>query len=253
MDLTTREKRKQHAAEHFKKMAEQYADQISNSVRVSQIFNAGAFGKQKTKTKISIVDKDSVTAAFDERAKSKNGRIAILNFASYEKAGGSFLEGSGAQEEALCHRSTLYNILNEFDSTFYDENRKNPNRNLWINRMLYTPSVTFFDDSGTASFDVITCAAPDYRSAKAAGVTREENSAALGSRIYYLLQGAQFCEVDTLILGAFGCGVFEQDPIEVARFFKNALANMSFRKAVFAIPGGPNLEAFRYVFEEEKI
>ena len=38
---------------------------------------------------------------------SDNGRTAILNYASYKSPGGFFLEGSPAQEEALCHESIL--------------------------------------------------------------------------------------------------------------------------------------------------
>jgi uncharacterized protein (TIGR02452 family) len=56
-------------------------------------------------------------------------------------------------------------------------------------------------------------------------------------------------QVDTAILGAFGCGVFAQNPYEVATIFKEELHNIPIPKVVFAIPGGKNLEAFRNVFE----
>ena len=54
-------------------------------------------------------------------------------------------------------------------------------------------------------------------------------------------------QVDTAILGAFGCGVFAQDPYEVATVFEKELQNIPIPKAIFAIPGGINLEAFRKV------
>ena len=52
--------------------------------------------------------------------------------------------------------------------------------------------------------------------------------------------------VDTLILGAFGCGVFGQDPIEVATIFKEYLGKYPFvfDKVIFAIP---NKESTNYL------
>jgi uncharacterized protein (TIGR02452 family) len=55
-------------------------------------------------------------------------------------------------------------------------------------------------------------------------------------------------QVDTAILGAFGCGVFAQDPYEVATIFEKELQNIPIPKVIFAIPGGKNLEAFRKIF-----
>lgn len=42
-------------------------------------------------------------------------------------------------------------------------------------------------------------------------------------------------KADILILGAWGCGVFGNDPRQVAKFFKNALTFYSFEKIIFAI------------------
>lgn len=94
---------------------------------------------------------DSVSCLFNL---SDNGRTTILNYASYKSPGGFFLEGSPAQEEALCHESNLYPILLAFD-------RQRLNKALYLNRALYSPSVN--DKQKEA--DVITCAAPNFRTA----------------------------------------------------------------------------------------
>lgn len=95
--------------------------------------------------------------------------------------------------------------------------------------------------------DVITCAAPNYTAAKKyCNVSREENRNALLSRIAFVRDIAEENGVETLILGAFGCGVFGQDPYEVAKIFFETLYQSSVKKVVYAIPAGVNLDAFRH-------
>ena len=101
--------------------------------------------------------------------------------------------------------------------------------------------------------DVITCAAPNKSAAqKYCSVSNRENTEVLESRIKFVLDVAKHNHVETLILGAYGCGVFGQDAYEVASIFKKYLetSHKCFRQVVFAIPKGKNnnLEAFRKVF-----
>ena len=71
---------------------------------------------------------------------------------------------------------------------------------------------------------MITCAAPNISTAERyAGVLGSENLAALLDRIKFVLNIAMDNHVDTLILGAFGCGVFGQNATIVARYFAYAL------------------------------
>lgn len=179
---------------------------------------------------------DTVSAIF--RYKKKEKRTAILNFASYKNAGGMFLQGSSAQEESLCHASFLYNVLSEFKD-YYAWNDKHKNRALYENRALYSPDVVFTNDSVGTLCDVITCAAPNKSAAqKYCHVSDEENYNALESRIRFVLHIAEKEKVDTLILGAYGAGVFGQDATEVAQIFKRLLIEefWTFEKIIFAIP-----------------
>ena len=75
------------------------------------------------------------------------------------------------------------------------------------------------------------------------------------SRIKFILDIAKDNHVDTLVLGAFGCGVFGQNPREVANIFKKLLDTSfkgCFKKVVFGIPKGnnDNLEQFKLVFRK---
>ena len=116
-----------------------------------------------------------------------------------------------------------------------------------MNRGLYSPDVVF-DNKTNCS--VITVPAPNKSIMfQHNSFTEEENSKALAERIKFVVDIASENNVKTLILGAFGCGVFKQDPIEVATLFKEALRGSCFDKVVFAIPRGANYKAFKEVFK----
>lgn len=249
-----KEKRAEQARRHTEKMEHQYHKDIKWSGLNTSIYTTD-FKCNKTDTlesEIIVEDSDSVTAIFSH---SNNGKTAVLNFASYTSPGGGFINGSRAQEECLCHESSLYSVLLRFPR-FYSWNNQHRNSSLYLNRALYTPEIVFIRDNTTCMCDVITCAAPNKHVAqKYENITDKENSAALRDRIKFVLDVARENEVKTLILGAFGCGVFGQDPIEVADIFKEYLSNTHkcFERVVFAIPKGQdgNLEAFMNMFHIE--
>ena len=203
---------------------------------------AGDTETTETAKPVIIVDKlDSVKSAIQHR----DGKTAVLNFASYKNPGGKFMEGSSAQEECLCHASTLYNVLKQFP-VYYQWNRVHNNRALYTNRALYSEDVIFLDDSvcvygaepEQVKIDVITCAATNFSAAgKYARVEVDENNAELLRRIKFVLDVAEENKVQTLILGAFGCGVFGQDAAVVAKYFKKCLDtyNYHFKTVYFSI------------------
>lgn len=186
-----------------------------------------------------------------------NSKIAALNFASYKEPGGMFLNGSSAQEESLCHESNLYNILEAFKVRYYEWNIRHKNKALYFNRALYTPNVRFTGslsdcNDNEASIrvnyyrlcDIITCAAPNYTAARRyCNVSNDENKKACIDRINFVLSIAAQNNVETLILGAFGCGVFGQDARLIALIFKELLQNKFngvFKEIIFAIPESKN-------------
>ncbi len=191
-----------------------------------------------TELEIILESIDIVSALFKY---NMSGKVCVLNFASYTEPGGKFLDGSMAQEESLCHRSILYNVLYKCNDSYYEENKKSKNRGLYTNKALFTPEVLFFSNNNEFYSDVcasvITCAAPNMNVGKKyCNVSDSENSIYLRSRIKFILQIADHKGIDTLILGAFGCGVFKQDAKEVARLFKEELNKVKINKVIFAIP-----------------
>lgn len=235
--MNRRDDNKERAAAHVKEMDERYGAEVERSVKNSVIY--GGSGKapqknaEKADTEIIVLNVDSTEAVM------RNTGAALLNFASYRHAGGGFITGAWAQEEAICHDSTLYNVLRRFES-FYAENEKSLDRSLYTDRAVFSPGIIFERAGKAAECSVITCAAPNYSAARSRGVTQSENEKALTKRVDFVISIAEEQGCDTVILGAWGCGVFGQDPRIVARLFKERLGASAIRRAVFAIPGQNN-------------
>ena len=258
-----KEKRAEKAREHTQLMDYYYGDDIKDTVEFdTKEYNDGFEINHKTytseHTEFILEDTDSVSAIlkyipeFDEKHLYYT---AVLNFASYKNPGGQFINGSKAQEESLCMESYLYNVLKEFDNTFYEWNRRHKNKSLYLNRALYSDSVMFMRGDEFRYCDVITCAFPNKKaSQKYCGTSDEENSKVLRDRIDFILKIAKDNLVEILILGAGGCGVFGQDPYEVAQIFKELLITKykCFDKVIFAIPDkkGENYIAFKEVLKD---
>ena len=242
------------ALAHTKEMEDLYKNEIEDCINETLVYNANSkfIEKRLNNKQIIIVDEiDSVGAVF--KYVNINEITAVLNFASYNNPGGNFINGSKAQEECLCHESYLYNVL-KGRIGYYKINHKNKNRSLYTDRALYSPNVRFTKECKDVFCDVITCAAPNKTAAqKYYNVSDEENSKVLKERIEFVLKIAQDNGVDNLILGAYGCGVFGQDPLEVAKIFKEFLSGKykCFNKVIFAIPNklDVNYRCFQRIFK----
>lgn len=151
----------------------------------------------------------------------KGENILVLNFADFTRPGGLFLEGSPAQEEALCHISGLYPILNSLYDDYYALNESEKHGGLYTHSFILSPNVPFEVRNSRFYAGVITCAAPnctrEIRYNK--GVNIDEYKKAIKERaeILYLMCSHAYDCVDTIILGAWGCGVFKNDPEWVAQ------------------------------------
>ncbi|MFO0725379.1 MAG: TIGR02452 family protein [Myxococcota bacterium] len=185
--------------------------------------------------------------------------LMLLNYASARNVGGGFLGGARAQEEDLARASALYACLLEAPR-YYDANRAQSSV-LYTDHLIYSPRVPFFRAEGAALVErpcfpsVITAPAPNAGQHLArepdGGRAIEE---CLRRRAGFVLDVARAHGHRTLLLGAWGCGVFQNDPEVVAQVFADALAAQrgAFERVVFAVydrgPGQPNLSAFRARF-----
>lgn len=155
-------------------------------------------------------------------------RIGVLNFASAKRPGGGFLKGSAAQEESLARSSGLYASLTQFPE-FYAHHRRMKN-GAYSDRMIYSPDCPVFrENSGRLldrpyRVDFITSAAPNAGALRRrGGRSVQKIPAILKQRAGKTLALAWTRGCDALVLGAWGCGVFKNDPAMVAAVFGDLL------------------------------
>ena len=281
--FANKELSKNKAVQHTLEMEEDYKEAISNCVKRSSIIGSTDSGSTfipnfpvtdlrnvgvTNDTTVDAIEKEEILymerSDKDAIAKSFTPRTAVLNFASFKHPGGMFMNGSMAQEESLCHASYLYNVLSRFQESFYKENRKFLNRSLYQNRGIYSPDVRFiFGDNKsmnrmrTCVVDVYTIAAPNAGSARRLGVSEKDISEELRRRIHFVIQNMLLHgPYKSVILGAFGCGVFKNSAEMVATLFYKELDNTEcqkhFGRVVFAIVGDGNANVFQRILEERR-
>ena len=219
--IITKEERQIIAKEHFQEMQKpEIVGLTEHSIKGSKIYDDII----SYDNDIEVIDSTTENAIFKF---IKNGTIpCVLNFASFIKPGGGFIKGSFAQEEALCHVSNLYNVLLAFKD-HYNNNRKKISfaNGLYDNWAIYSPGIYFKVVDFEAYANIITCAAPNYTIFKTKSGNDILYDETLRSRIKYVLDIAKDNDQKILILGAYGCGVFGNDPIKVATIFKSLLRN----------------------------
>jgi len=209
-------------------------------------------------------------------AYARTMRTCVLNFASAGNPGGGVVNGSSAQEEALCRCSTLFFNLNTdamWDG-FYSPHRaaRDPIHNddaIWTPRVIVFKGDTAFPrtlpESEWYEVDVISCAAPNLREHPSNRMNNGDGDrhvylapaelrAIHERRLSRILDIAAANRAEAIILGAFGCGAFRNDPAVVAAAAATVVPRYRthFNVIEFAIycrPGDTrNIDAFKRAF-----
>lgn len=210
---------------------------------------------------------------FEAAAAYKNQHVAVHNFASASNPGGGVTKGANAQEECLCRCSGLYFCLNTpamWDG-FYKPHRDahDPIHN---DDIIYTPGVTVFKtdtavpqllpESEWYNVDIITCAAPNlrnqpsnrYNSGDRNRQVKMKNKELLvlhEKKLRRILEVALSEGCETIILGAFGCGAFRNNPEVVALANRNVIKEYlyAFKNIEFAVYCPPRDDSNFKIFE----
>ncbi|MFE4060684.1 TIGR02452 family protein [Streptomyces sp. NPDC059096] len=210
---------------------------------------------------VTVTGESSTEAARRLTAAAPGAPVAVLNFASARNPGGGYLNGAQAQEEALCRASALYTTLRAVPE-FYAHHRADRDP-FYTDRVIHSPGVPVFrDDRGRLlgtpyRVGFLTSPAPNAGViARRAPEDVQRIPAALAARAERVLETAVAGGYRRLVLGAWGCGVFRNDPAAVADAFRALLTGAgrfagAFDETVFAVldrtPDATTLGAFRRV------
>lgn len=238
-----------------------------------------SFDKDNTFDTVVTVSGDrSFQAAMRLSSENPGSKIAVMNFANAFHAGGGVVKGASAQEECLCRTSTLYPLIyrKSLYNSFY-KYHKDKNTPKASDSLIYTEGVVIcktdedlpkrMDKKDWVTVDVITIAAPDLRKSSNVyfglvnGGGNMNDAELFGyhvKRAIHMFTVAASKGADVLVLGAFGCGAFQNNPEVVARAYKIAIQEFPkvFKKIEFAVycpvTDTENYKVFSKTFMEDK-
>ena len=171
--------------------------------------------------------------------------ISILNFADGEAIGGGYLKGSDAQEEDLCRK-----IPELYTSLLYSKHKCypfGPSTSHRYTNVLFTENMLIKRDEELnfiknpkkwRKVNVVSAAAPNLKKHE---LYDDDKMKKLVTNIF--LTPCRYKTNNILILGAWGCGAFYNNPETIANLFKNAIEEGLASKYIaiyFAIPGEHN-------------
>ncbi|MBL1076586.1 TIGR02452 family protein [Nocardia sp. 2] len=200
-----------------------------------------------------VTGEGSIAAA--RRLHDDGGKaVAVLNFASARNPGGGYLRGARAQEEDLCRSALLYRCLLRAPD-YYAAHRESSDLR-YSHRVIFSPDVPVIRNERyellAEPFPVSFLTSPAPNAGQLALRSSEPVSVreVLAERADRVLAIAARHGVRELVLGAWGCGVFRNDPTEVAEAFDHALAHYgaAFERAVFAVWDRSAVSANRQAF-----
>jgi uncharacterized protein (TIGR02452 family) len=185
---------------------------------------------------VTVVNKDSLEAC------QGLDNPFVLIFASAKKPGGGVRNGANAQEEAVFRKSNLSKIIEKLEPMYLldyyttdiiylkdckyliDENEKPLDNPITFSAGII-PAINMNVFNGTQDlFELLT-----YR------------------KIVSILNCASRNGHKNIVLGAFGCGVFNNDPQVISELFAQVLPCYNFENVVFAVLGD-NYNTFKEAF-----
>jgi uncharacterized protein (TIGR02452 family) len=195
-------------------------------------------------TTIQVTNETTQMAARRLVQDEKCDDLVLLNFASARNPGGGFINGAKAQEEDIARCSGLYPCL--LTQPMYYETNRSQSSLLYTDHLIYSPKVPWFrqtnrdllENDYTAS--IITAPAPNAGQAlRRDADAMPKIEASLKRRTGMVLAVARQHAHRSILLGAWGCGVFRNDPKMVADAFGVWLESRTFRgyfdRVIFAV------------------
>lgn len=232
-----------------------------NAKYLEDLLRINTIHKTETRTDIIKVIKNTTTGAcrlYETGIKSHTCEVYALNFANRFHIGGGYKQGAQAQEEDLCR------IIPNLYTTLITHKHLYP---LDYIQTIYSPQMTIARKEKNEDYrlhkqykwfnvNIITCGAPDMNNEHFSSFSQYKF--VLYSQILniimtpYIKNCKEWDIIDKhiLILGAFGCGAFRNDPEIVSRIFKYIFTRFPrilelYDEIIFPIPDDKNLTIFK--------
>lgn len=208
---------------HDKSINESY---LVRPDKLKELVNKSKNNKDVNNCKVEVLNVSTVKAIF-QAINSGKENVGVLNFASAKNPGGGFLNGATAQEESLARVSGLYatQLMNQ---DYYIINRKTDSM-MYTDYMIYSKDVVFIKDDNLKliknpiTVDIVTSPAVNYGQVILNGEDTDTAKKVMKNRMRKILALFASEENKHIILGAYGCGVFKNDPILIAQYFNELL------------------------------
>ncbi len=190
--------------------------------------------------RITLRNQDTLEAAFElhQHRKETEKPVLILNFANPHRPGGGIRSKPGTQEEHLCVKTTvLCSLETEEAWPFYQANL-DCGTQAQTDTVLLSPNTMVIRNPDLSLREepfpvaVMTVSAPIASRMEESELPYLENI--LNRRIRGMLRAAAAEGYTRLVLGAWGCGNFGNDPELVARLFHDNLTG-NFKEVTMAV------------------
>ncbi|MCL1874089.1 MAG: TIGR02452 family protein [Clostridiales bacterium] len=213
---------------------------------------------QKTGMMMLEFSNESTLSAIFYLQNPEDKPLGVLNFASAKNPGGGFLSGAMAQEESLAAVSNLYDTLLQCPE-YYEINKAHQSFR-YTDCAIWSPDVVFFrDEAGRflrhpAKASVLTLPAVNYGQVLRKGEDARLAKTAMKRRMKIALATFADKGCKAVILGAYGCGVFRNDPEDVAAWWDELLMDYGghFKKVFLAVldrsPSRETITAFARIW-----
>lgn len=199
---------------------------------------------------IELTRESTLGCAYRLVTQENHSNTVMFNFANPVEIGGGWWRGAVAQEESIARSSSLVNSLStDTAENFYRHNinmRSTPRRDFSSDYIIVTDKMPVFRDDNydlLDSYFIASCITSPACYARGLN-TRDEKVAqelhnVMLARIRKVIMGCAEKGYRALVLGAFGCGAFQNDINDIANSFKTVLIDEDivhyFDKVVFAI------------------
>lgn len=252
--MADRQERARQAARHTGLMKNVYGADIDATIQSAAIYEDGDGRELAVPEPAFESTHTTVTTDFASKALyGTQGKAVIIDAGAFNHPAGNYETGAFGPEQTLCADSDLYPVLCGLKESYYEKNHGWESGQLFSDRALYLKDVVFSSNGEPRRADVVVIAAPNRTHALENHRSPEGCDQALEFRIEAALRVASQGGAETLIMGAFGCGVLGNSDEKVTGLVKTWLDAHPgvFKTVVFAVPRG-SYRAFEAVFGHDE-